>query len=161
MLIKINRDTIKKNPNAGNTMSRVVGAKRIGFTIKGDLPNYLIEDENFYIISQDNYGTKECSLIDFSLLDKLLELKNISVTNKTDVQTFHHAPEKRWLFEYENPSLKCDSCDHYILLSDIKTEWDDEGEYEYDVCPQCNTINPFEPIEYENINDVVNKKAPN
>jgi hypothetical protein len=155
MLVKIDRDSIKKNPNAGNDKIQVSGPWHIDFVITGDVPDFLIEDVNCYFKSY-NSKTKETegALIDFTLKDKLLELKHVTVHERREIQTHYHSPEKEWLYNYENPLVECKECCALVPVNDIKTDSFDD-DIEFDICPKCSGADTFEEIKYENINDIL------
>lgn len=159
-VIKIIPESVKKNPQAGKTITRVYGARDISFEIKGEMPDYLKDEENCVITSWSE-NPKWCKglLFNEDLVERLRSEKkfNININIKNNVENIHHSPNPQYLFSYENPLIECDSCHNKVKLSDIKEEYSDDG-YAYLLCPKCNNIDTFE-IKYERINDVI-KKTP-
>lgn len=163
MLIKIVRESIIKNPTAGKTRTAVFGPRDITFSIAGKLPNFLKEHEDVIITkiygSVEDPSRTEGYLLNESKQKLFSSLKTpwtIDVDN--NVQFIDHMPEPNYLYQYEDPELKCLDCGKSCKVSEIETNSD--SEYNLEQCPNCKAIESFEEYRYENINDVLKEKAP-
>lgn len=163
ILIKIKRDSIKKNPNAGRDNITVYGPREVSFKCEGPLPTYLKEGINCFI-TQQSIGKSEWYegvLIekDNDIIDSLLKEKesNITVNVTRFVDTSYRPAEPAYLFEYEDPLLKCCNCNQEVAASEIRKDCNYDGCW--DECPKCEGMNTFEDIEYEHIDDaIINSK---
>lgn len=158
MLVKIDRNSITKNPRAGQTSSVMSGAIEATFEIEGKLPDFLIEEKNIWTTTtRFGAGNEYYEGIIIDPSDTDLRMKIIKAGGKVNMQknnqVVHHPPEAAYLFKYENPLVICNNCNSSVLLSDITEEWNDEGS-RYLQCPVCKEIDTFD-IGYENIRDVV------
>jgi len=141
-LIKIDRRTLKKNPNAGSTVSYIRGAKSAEFKYKGTkLPEYLKDKGNCYITEidyQNNiiYG-KIIGIVTQRLIKQVLnDRKNCTISMEQDLTKVEHLPEPDYFYEYRKTKVQCDSCgawfDHHKLRSDeIMDVYSDR------ICPEC------------------------
>lgn len=164
MIVTINRSSIKKNPNAGNT--RLYGPSRQGidFEIKGQWPDILKDGENCYIKSE-TWGEEKTyhgSLFNDDLVHELLTKKGLSIKISNNIQREYYniRPEESHLFTYNPFEIKCEACGKSSHPQDIETDYDDEG-YRYIVCPKCKEINSFEKVTYEKIEDVLKNEPAN
>jgi hypothetical protein len=156
-LVKIDLRTLKKNPNAGNTVSYVYGSfdASISFVVNKGWATFQESMEEM------SYPTKimqtankdgihlqvECKVKDkykSDIVDRLLELgvkqKDIEYTIKNDTQTIFHAPEREYFFEYLDTKVKCEECGEKFKHTELDFDemWDEEGESYCDtVCPKC------------------------
>lgn len=155
-LIKIDKESIKKNPTAGNDKIFIHGPLEISFEIKGKFPEYLLIEKNIYLTHwNENYW--KGYLIDHSLLDKLLLENNCTIECKKDIQVHRHLPEPQYLYKYEKTYLKCSNCSESILHSDIDIDYDYDG-YKYETCPKCQYVNTFQERKYESITQALNNE---
>lgn len=159
MIIKIDRSSVTKNPNAGSTSFVVMGAQEITFSFKGDFPDYLTDGENCFVKTAvhsplgDSY---ECYLNDHSLLEKLLADVKMSVNINKNNQVIHHLPEPKYLFKYEQKNVQCSECKQMVPYNLIVRDSFDDDEWNYhSLCPKCNKYDTFPEIEYESIDDVL------
>lgn len=161
-LVKIDRNSIKKNPNAGNTQTRIALGSECTLQIKNHLiPGFLVDGENDCFLQKWNDVESIFKIYNRDIVDKLVELgiKNkyskelfyINIEHKN--QVFNHFPESKYFYYYENTLVECDNCHQKIAIKNVIEEYGDEGEH-YFQCPICKEIDTFE-IEYEKIEDVI------
>lgn len=174
LLVKINKKSIKKNPNAGQTKTSVLVGIKATFDLKGELPNYFIDGENVIIeeIKNNNslnwlkeyFPTLEYrgifinpnnvqDLIDKCIKDKI-NIKYEITYNYTDIT---HLPEPIWFYKYRKTYVKCCNCKSKVSVDNIEHDYCDEVDVWYEKCPVCYSIGTFPTIKYEKIDDIVNK----
>ena len=140
-LIKIDRRTVKKNPNAGSTVSYIRGAKSAEFVYKGKgLHNYLIEDKNCIVTEIDYVKNILRGIITEPVTQKLIirisldDKCNISMEQETT--RIDHLPEPDHFYKYRKTKVQCDECkgwfDHNTLQSDDFMDC-----YSDRICPLC------------------------
>lgn len=164
MLVKIKRDTIRRNPRAGNTVTPVAGRSETTFVLNGKLPKYLKDGVNITITRSVNNLTYIGILHDVSLIDKIIASAKRAKKNKftvhietnNEIHHIDHAPEPTHFAEYENPLITCDHCKSMLPVSDVMEDFDDEG-MEITLCPICREIDTFEEIKYEKLADVLDE----
>jgi hypothetical protein len=176
-VIKIRRDSVKVNPDAGQThfQESMGQTTTIEFFYPGLLLKKIMNDR-YEILDGDvrvtgwdiKYGDTRVEAITSSgdlqsILDRLVALgiKKEKVHFNTqfhyqDVHTITPAP--KYLFEYDMTSpMKCDDCDHLFKASEIvERESDYDEDYGYsdpeDLCPGCSSTIHF---THEKLADVV------
>jgi hypothetical protein len=157
MEIKIIRDSIKPNPKAGQTTQKVLGRRETECNIIGNFPDFLKDGENCYILEESFVCPKKyrVSLLNESLVPELMKFKGaeVEITTKNDFHTVYFPPLPQYLYEYENPPLKCLECKNMVFLNNIKEDCNDDGCYT--VCPICNNIETFDSVRYESIKNVI------
>ena len=170
VLIKIDRKSIRKNPNVGRTQQKVAGARNTTFTCKGELPVYM-KDEDSIIITEWSIGdgVKEYKgiITDESIIEKIYndELfkengKNITIETSQDWNTVTFPPEPKYFYKYKNTKVKCKECKHKFMSNEFKEfDWDDNYSYTITGCPKCENWDCCN-IEYEKIEDVKIKVTP-
>lgn len=159
--IKIDVNSIKKNKNAGNTITKLPGKKNIYFECNY-LPDFLennkacfIEDYSFNQLGEINYVKGE--IFTDELLQKCLKDKNIQIDIEQSYITYEHLPIPLYSFDYKNTKLRCYYCKKYIMLNDLKSDeiWDGQNEYYSDkICPKCGQFDCVD-LEYEKIENVL------
>lgn len=167
VIVKIKRDSIRKNPNAGRMHTTISRGIDIEFRLKGfrKLPDFLEEDKHAFITSQ-SFSTNPFDyednwikghLIDASKLEELQKTKGAEVTLHHNTETFRHMPEPYYFYEYENPQVECKHCHSSVHVKDIINDWefDGEDEYEYIECPICGYRDTFPEIKYETITEAL------
>ncbi|MFT3750945.1 MAG: hypothetical protein QM768_21710 [Agriterribacter sp.] len=152
-LIKIIRSSIRKNPNGGSTRSIVPGCKTIRFRLEGQLPEHILSDDYIIVTCQSSDFT-EGYLINEDKIPEMLKLKNCEIEVDNNHKVIRHLPEPAYLYEYENPILKCDNCKGDVHLKDIEYDYDSEGN-PFTMCPGCHTLSSFEEVEFERIEEVI------
>lgn len=151
-LVKIDRESIKKNSNAGQRSFTTIGYPEIRFkavNLPKELPNdmlvssiELINDKYHYegIITSPQWEERQKSF-------------NLEIEINRNFQRFYHEPIPPYNYSYENIDLKCNNCKSKIKLFDLISDMVDEDGNEYysdEVCPICRTFNCLDmKLEYE------------
>lgn len=146
MLIKINRKSIKKNPNAGNTTYHMpLGPTEYHKTVI-NTKQYVSNNGIDYLLVADNTETK--------------------LSLSQPVQTIHTlSPEPDWLYKYEDPEVECKECGNKFKHSELKDEsheyidedgFDNWGEIK-NVCPICDTQECCD-VKFEKIEDIIREQ---
>lgn len=165
-LIKIKRETIRRNPRAGMTETSVSLGKTIFFKMEGanGLPDFLTEGETAFTssrgwgdFSDDNYI--EGYLRDDTFIEQLLKMDGVSISVDNNIQTYRHRPERSYFYEHEDAEVPCNECGKLVKLSDIihDTVVTEDDEYPIEKCPRCGTVDSFER-EYEDVEEVIQKE---
>lgn len=153
-LIKIDRDSIKLNPEGGNISTIIETEKEVFVSGNNDIPNILNED-NFHLTEQYNSKTiKKWKgvLLDHTLIESLCD-KKLYVEIKYYHQKYSHRPLPKYLYKYENVKLECNDCGSSFLLNELEVIEDVDGGYWDNCCPFCGEPDCVE-IEYEKIENV-------
>jgi len=153
-IIKIDRSTIKKNPNAGNTQTVVYGNAEVSFTIRGELPDHLVDGGNVIITE---WSKNDCSGFLFNPNDigLLKKIDGISYKINKNSQLIYHLPEPEYLFSYEDTQIPCNDCGNKVSIREIIEDENDDEDV-YTICPHCKEIDTFH-FKYESIYDIVKK----
>jgi len=154
MLVRIDRSTIKNNPDAGKTFTMVEGVTQISFKIKGKLPEFLRDERLCVILAEKEGEYYSGELYNEKIIDLVLQVPGASVQVNRNLQRIEHLPSPRYLYKYENPTITCEECNNLIHVHDIDTDYNEDGN-EFTTCPNCKSINSFEDIYFENINDAL------
>lgn len=161
-LIKIKRSSIKKNPNAGRTQSRVCTGRTTTFKCPGVVPE-LMQDEDKVLIG--SYTMKGGAMVDAtgyikdeSIIMDIFDLnQGIEINIKNDWQKINHKPEPTYFYSYIDRFVKCNVCRHTFSMSKLQSDclYGDNDEIFSDrICPLCNTWDCCE-LEYENLNNAM------
>ncbi len=152
--IKIDRRTLKKNPNAGSTVSYIPGITEATFEYKGkELPNYLKDGGNCIATEVDYENNiiqgRLLQALDNKLFAKMQKDENINVNINREMQELKHLPEPDYFYKYRKTKVQCDECmvwfDHHKLLSDeIMDVYSDR------VCPECGSFDCCQ-LKYESL----------
>lgn len=142
MLVKIKRDTIKLNPNRGQTRSLInLGPKTGTITVRNGntVTEYVFT--NLMVTSQK---------IDSSVY---LEKPEFSIDFGQQFQELWHNPLPKFNFEYEN--IECPECKSTFLQSELEC-CESLFLYEYGdfFCPSCKHVLELEYEKIEDINDI-------
>lgn len=167
-IIKIDRKSIVKNPNAGNTSTRVMLNQQTSFEydlitydnfcllqqLQNERRLYITEYTDFY--SVENYLETKISckgeILDHSLIDSLPK-KGLKINTKINWQTINHLPECEYTYHYKNTLVECSNCLGLVYHQSISEQYDDNYEYKYKTCPICNGIDTFD-YSFEDINSI-------
>jgi hypothetical protein len=160
--IKIDRSTIEKNPNVGNTRTYLQGNSHATFEIESEeIPQWLSE-EPFYptewSLESDSNGMNSMKgeisgMITEEMIEKFKITKGLHVNISKEPIVIDHMPEPDYLYEYEETTLKCKHCKSKVNGDDIETDWEDD--YPIKVCPVCRRIDSFPEYRYEKIEDAL------
>jgi len=122
-LIKIDRDSIRVNPNAGKDFIDILGRKR----------------ESKTIIKKDTIEYYQDGLLTGQMSNTLNLPESITITQTQDIQRlFTLSPEPKYLYKYESPELECEYCYERFYYSELEDRFDDFTDQIYDdCCPHC------------------------
>jgi hypothetical protein len=157
IIVKIDRDTIKKNPNAGNTRTYLQGQKEASFKIESDnIPEWLYKEPFFSTqwSEEELEGTINGPITD-EMIEKIKTVKGLSINIKCEPIVIDHFPEPDYFYNYEQTTIKCNHCKNKIDVDEIEEDWEDD--YCMQVCPVCEYFNTFPEYKYEKIEDVIKK----
>lgn len=162
ILIKIDKKTIRKNPNAGSTVSYISNGYSAEFEIEGHIPKF-IHKPPFYIEEwkkEDGIFTyvrgKIIGAVEQRHLDKA---PNLHLIIHNDIITINHLPEPDYFFSYKETYLECKHCGSKIEIDQIVTDYEDD--YQIQICPACNAMNSFPKYKYQTIEEVLHGKRKN
>ena len=157
-LIKINLDSIKENPRAGQTRTRIAGGINITFTSTCRL-DFLKEGID-YIITSTTFD-KNGNYIYEGIIPNEETLKNKSFKDLesfrykiTDNSKYHeHKPLGEYLFHYEDYNVTCDCCGHNFVAN--------MGKLLFTRCKYCDSANCYntDNIKIETIKEALERKS--
>lgn len=136
IVIKIDKNSIKKNPNAGNT-SYILPS--------GPLQRHkeVINTKNYIKIKED----EEWMLVS--------ESEEVSVSHSQPQQVIHSlTPEGKYNFSYEDTKVRCKDCDKEFSYKLLDSSYEYDSFYE-NICPYCNLPNCCE-YRFETIEEALN-----
>lgn len=165
-LVKIDRDSIKRNPIAGKTSSIEYVGSEMKFTFSGkSIPKTIKDNWDMELIVNEIVETEEGLYLNgliHSGNDHLLEQLRSEGVN---VQVVHehlpikHEPLPDYIFKFEATQVQCVACDNRFKHTDLEEDLLVDGSYKQtlikNICPFCKTSDCCE-LEYENISDVIN-----
>ena len=162
IVIKIDRKTIRKNPNAGNTLTLIPGRKEVTFVLplykdqkEPDVlmhPSIIITDVEFVDGVKIICG-QICEKLTTLLMEELNACKDIKIDINRDINKIEHFPEAEYFYEYEKIKIKCEHCGEWVDPHLI--ERDEFDEYNnFSICPFCETINSFPEFRYEIFSEI-------
>ncbi len=175
IIVKIDRSTIRKNPDAGNTQSHILREIIYLFNFLGSKkPRWMKEKDGVFLESGEQISGKSISagtglilkgrITNEELFRKLLHLiekkdykkiggeLTLSAEHKYD--TINHAPSPEYLYDYEKTFIKCSNCKKEIEVNHVVVDYIDD-EVCVEICPKCHEYNTFPKYVYEKISEVV------
>lgn len=160
-LIKIDKTSIIKNKNAGDRSTVIKGNQHITFSGSGEIPNQLIDDDNFHItnIEYENDDVIHYSgVIDYfddNIYFKLKEDKiNIKVNINISNNIIHHEPISKYKYRFDdNTVITCDYCGEELTYGQL-LEFDSDDYYNDKVCPHCGEHDCVQ-LRFEKIENVI------
>jgi hypothetical protein len=161
-LIKIKRDSIKKNPNAGRDTYHVPMRWKGEFETnvpREGLPAYFKNhisswscSPNESIYSGELFEQPPEDMIAY-IQDVIAKGFKFEVKFNREIQTIYsNTPEPEYRYQYENTPVECNNCHTMVPVEDI--EEDEFEETLMKICPKCNFWNTFD-FEYEKIEEVI------
>lgn len=166
-LIKIDRESIRPNPHAGETSKRFAGPLECSFELKSSVPfpsewleKAIITEQEFSNLSGGETSIKGILLNPDDMEQFQVELSKVgilTVRSETNFKIMSHAPEPKLLYEYEKTNVQCTKCREMIWWEEIDHEETPDGESLYTVCPNCGAANTFD-YELEKIEDVIKEE---
>ena len=163
--IKIDLNSIEKNKNAGNTVTRF--SRRSYITFQCDqLPNDFILPEGCYIMQHTIGKNKMTDIIghlDFyneSTISSFPKDSHLTIKIEIPICEMIQPPEQKFFFEYENTELVCSNCKQKIMSYDLDNDYDFSDSYSDTICPLCHCFDCCE-IKYEIIEDALKRMKNN
>ena len=155
--IMIDKNTIRKNPNAGMTQFKIHDGHIDKYELyaNGKIVNgFLYEATGIEAIKLMDEQHRSLNPLTDEQKKCLGSL--ISISEKRDVSQIIHDPEPLYLFDYEPQKVQCEKCKAEFDHTELDFDDNDEWSYEYSdtVCPKCHYFNCCE-IEYQDIYEVM------
>jgi len=155
LLVKIKLFSIKKNPDAGNTVSHVSQPISMKFICKSEhLPKELVENQNCIIteveFSTEGPPTKHGvinGVLTTDVLEKLAQVPYLEFHVERSVVSFNHMPLPDYLYEHKSAvPLYCQECEKFLEMRNTNY-----GKKVHVICDCCGHSNhwklKFETIE--------------
>lgn len=159
MKINIIKSSIKRNPNAGNTVTIVPGRRDVTGIYYGQIPEYL---EPLIVITEQNRysdgNTESFFMLNGEPPAQLLQDKNCQLQWAQENIRCEHLPEPDYFYKYENPPIECSECKVKTKLNDIETDWVDD-EYKVYICPNCQSTEGYPEFQYQSITEALNERG--
>lgn len=158
VVIKIDRSSIKKNPNAGKQFTNVQGMREVKFSCYLTVSEFeKLNNTRGVIISEYRDSPNSDKLNVSGYLDDIEFASLLPDTHeieaKIHVEKVYHLPLPNWLYKHEDTKIICDECGSLVLYRNIEKDYDDDG-VDFDVCPICKNVNTFE-YEFETIDEAL------
>ena len=166
MLIKIQRESIRPNPNAGQTKFPVFGRPTVSRRGCWFLFDKLGSCQGFFEIQEQ--GSDAHDLLPISLSE--VPYSNAAWLTweyqvNHPVTYLHDQPQGKWLYRWEDPDVVCHDCQAKFPASKLEYDsmelgGDEDSDYDYTEtntkCPQCGSWHALgdDRLVYEQIQDV-------
>lgn len=152
-LIKINRETFKRNPRAGENQSR--SPDIFSVTVETKTGECWQSVGMLNVNMQPAAITGEFALVESSgsgILVGTVERRTFSpVTDRMQPHNaavvYNHLPEPNWSYRYVDTKVKCDECGAEFSYTELVYE--DEEYHAVNACPKCGESDCCE-LEFEN-----------
>lgn len=174
-LIKIDRSTIRRNKDAGSTVSYVPTKWTCSFDYKGKVVPIVDEVQNDwfaidtdllnhnedYLLTEVIHGDQDLVVeargcftkpFDYEVVRKVEGISNIS--EQYERVKVEHPPIPKYSFKYEDVEVTCQFCRKSTLMREVEVYVDGAGE-SHEMCPLCLSLDSFEQVEFEDIESVV------
>ena len=162
-LIKIDRSTIRRNPDAGRTEWTVAGPSRatvrtagITYESAGELTLHDHAIEGDFIVTESLNGAAIPGTTEHKQFTH--GSAGVTIRIQRDVETIRTArPAPTWLYQYEPTPVTCRNCGQTFPASELEQDSFFNGEDDipvYNICPRCQAPECCE-VEYEKIEDAV------
>lgn len=175
MLIKIRRDSIRPNPNAGRDTLNIYGRETHHMTRVWWLFDMHGSCQGLFTVSEQAIGNSDnldwhvLQVAQFTGPPSELFVAHYSVAYP--VQQIRTWPEGNWLYGWEDPEVTCLACGAVSPVSQLLTDsLELVGEFESDdgfwsetntKCPKCGDWDCLdEPLVYEQISNVPKEELP-
>jgi len=164
-LIKIDRNSIKENKDAGSPTTKVLGRWTCEVELKSLPPSELIAGKGAFIKrfsyidmehGVDSPIIDSCTVVinDPKLIEEFAKLPDAIIKQENNYVDLKHRPIPKYSFDYENPEIECDSCGAKVkredIISDVAGDW--YYEYPCQICPHCGDTDTFE-YEFEEFDE--------
>ena len=170
-LIQIDLKSIRKNKNAGNSITTVPGREEITFSGTGDIPKEIInfEKEKKLFLSQyetDNNGviiSYNGIIFDWIIIEEIKQqVKNIFIEQNIDYIKINHLPISTYSHKYDSETIiTCNECGAILKYGELLEEEydynDDDYAYTDKKCPICKEWNCVN-LEFETIEQALERK---
>ena len=157
-LIEINKKSIRKNKDAGSTVTHLPGPTKITFEAEF-MPASFIDDKNCYI-QESTIIEGKLTRVSGTILDPaLVNTKNVSFTWTQNPHIIQHQPIPEYSYKYKNVRIKCCHCKKSIYSADLDFDVFYYGASEYlldNICPICHQADCCD-LEYESIENALKK----
>ena len=165
MKIKIDRDSIKKNPDAGRTEYLIEGyprEMRVEFWIWEQIdPEETFGLKNAFITTLQVRASSSTGILvstrfeDLEILKAVEGFKILSVDYYIPTRTmWSMTPEPEFLFEYENTNITCYLCRESFSWRDLDSDYHGNDVWNDTICPKCGTWDCCE-LKFEKLEDIV------
>lgn len=166
-VIRIDKNSIKENPDYGKDYIYVKGNRTGEITVKGKVPDFFQDEvnviqiqEQILDISNKQDSEKVFFILDFSILEKLDELiqssgYNLSYVINNNIERVEIGEQSKYFFKYENTPLMCIECGESTGYNDIT--YGEENNEEFPQCKNCSCTDSFEPYILEPIENALRK----
>jgi hypothetical protein len=140
----IERASIRRNPQAGSTISYVVAGREAMLRVNCECPAGFVQPEGVASGSRDTHFcefwwmlTDEDPTVKLTAVLRQFPADTPHEFNiKQDVIPIAHPPERPYLFDWAPCTVKCRVCDHIFDASELES--DSDGDHYSDaVCPEC------------------------
>lgn len=169
VLIKIDRRSIKKNPNGGSHIVTMKGIRQAFFTYEGDevpkqyLKHFIVYQSQKYHGSPATHKLMSFKPIRIQTFKALSKDKSVfELRIEHEHQSFStREPQPEYFFKYLDSKVECSECHAQIKKSDIDDDYiinEDGDEVFAEICPKCSAHGSFE-YEFEKIQDVLKETA--
>ncbi len=165
MLIKIDRASIKRNPNAGATVSMMQGHREATFMFPegGRIPAELLDKVVFSewadSVKPEEGNRQRGYIINPDDADLFRVCKGIFISVDGGLQRVEHMPLPEYQYKHENPAIACLNCGEMVPVNDIADgviyDGNDDEVWVDQICPHCHAYDTFGEIEYESIEDAI------
>lgn len=155
-IVKIDKLSIKKNPNVGQTGYGVPGIQTIEYEYKGDiLPEELYDGKNGVLHTNDGNSYFGIILDDGFLeefIKRIPKTDSFTANYSANIETIRTViPAPKYLYKYEDTVVTCNKCGNEVIWHEIPLSGD-FNDLKY--CPKCNAISSFD-YEFESISDCI------
>jgi len=155
--INILKASIRRNPNAGKTLTVVPGRLEIKCTYTGKIPDYL--KDLIQITTQRRSFDKTESVFYWigEVPPQLLQDKNCRIEYKQEYIEHHHLPDPDYFFKYENPLIECSECKKKSRFEIIENDWVTDDCQVY-ICPNCESTDGYPEFEFQSIAEALSQR---
>jgi hypothetical protein len=152
MLVRINRESVKRNPEGWQTSSKIEGPTTMERVVIKHEGNSALRSEYVFHFAANDWVWKRSERI---IADDILDLpqETDEVTVGYNYTPIYHSPLPEFLFKYDYHQHTCSNCGKASTIDqwfDHTDEWTYETSY---CCPRCKEWLE-EDVEFESISDV-------
>lgn len=154
VLIKIDRKSVKRNPNAGRTQTMVAGVVNTTLDVTFFIPmpeeikkhvRVISYSHTFPVHSFVSRHQYQCVIDPKEDIQALITeiqkyTKDFNIIQNRPVQILDHDPEPEFLYDMETPDATCENCHETFSCTLLKSDGSsDPDDYSYsdEICPKC------------------------